>query len=65
MEMLARFVRNGRVLVFGKPRRRWHFVSLQDFARMVVEGYRRSEAVSKRFYVHGPETLTLPRPTPS
>jgi uncharacterized protein YbjT (DUF2867 family) len=59
MEMLARFVRNGRVMVFGKPSRRWHFVSVQDFARMVVESYRRPKAVSKRFYVHGPQALTV------
>lgn len=59
MEMLARFVRDSRVIVFGKPRRRWHFVALQDFARMVVEGYRSPKAVNKRFYVHGPQALTV------
>jgi uncharacterized protein YbjT (DUF2867 family) len=37
MEMLPRFVHDGRVIVFGKPSRRWHFVSVQDFARMVTE----------------------------
>jgi len=59
MEMLARFVRNGQALVFGKPSRRWHFVSVQEFAGMVVESYRRPEAVNKRFYVHGPQAFTL------
>jgi uncharacterized protein YbjT (DUF2867 family) len=59
MEMVARFVHGDRVYVFGRPRRRWHFVALQDFARMVVEGYRRPEAVNKRFYVHGPQALTV------
>lgn len=60
METLERFVRAGRILVFGRPKRRWHFVAVQDLARMVVEGYRRPEAVDKRFYVRGPEALTLP-----
>lgn len=60
MDMLARFVRDGRAVVFGRPRRRWHFVAVSDFARMVVESYRRPEATSKRLYVHGPEALTVP-----
>jgi uncharacterized protein YbjT (DUF2867 family) len=59
MEMLARFVHNSRAIVFGKPSRRWHFVSVQDFARMVTESHRRPEALNKRFYVHGPQALTL------
>ena len=59
MEMLARFVRDGRGMVFGKPWRRWHFVSVQDFARMVIESYRRPEATNQRFYVHGPQALTV------
>ena len=59
MEMLARFVRNGSAMVFGKPLRRWHFVSVAEFARMVVESYRRPEAVHKRLYVHGPQALTV------
>jgi uncharacterized protein YbjT (DUF2867 family) len=59
MEMLARLVRDGRAIVFGKPSRRWHFVSVQDFARMVIESYRRPEAVNKRLYVHGPQALTV------
>jgi len=60
MEMVPRLVRDGRATVFGKPTRRWHFVSVQDFARMVTESYQRTEAVGKRFYVHGPQALTLP-----
>jgi uncharacterized protein YbjT (DUF2867 family) len=59
MEMLTRFVRNGRAIVFDKPSRRWHFVWVQDFARMVAESYRRPDAVNRRFYVHGPQPLTV------
>jgi uncharacterized protein YbjT (DUF2867 family) len=57
--MLLHFVRNGRVTVFGKLSRRWHFVSVQDLTRMVAESYRRPEAVNRRFYVHGPQALTV------
>jgi uncharacterized protein YbjT (DUF2867 family) len=59
MEMLSRFVRDGRVIVFDKPSRRWHFLSVQDFGRMVAASYRRPDAVNKRFYVHGPQALTV------
>ena len=59
LEMLARFVRDGQAMMFGKPSQRRHFVSVQEFARMVVESYRRPEAVNKRFYVHGPQALTV------
>ncbi len=59
MEMLERFVHGDRVFVFGKPKRRWHFVALHDLARMVVESHRRPDAANKAFYVHGPEALTL------
>jgi len=59
MEMLPRFVRDGRVTVFGRPSRRWHFVSVQDLTRMVMASYQRPEAVNKRFYVHGPQAFTV------
>jgi uncharacterized protein YbjT (DUF2867 family) len=65
MEMLSRFVRDGRAIVFGKPSRRWHFVAVQDLARMVVESYERPEAINKRFYVHGPQALTLGEALPT
>lgn len=80
MEMLARFVRGGRALIFGKPERRWHFVAVADFARMVVESYGQPAALGKRLYVHGPRAVNVeeavraycrvlhpeitPRPTP-
>ena len=80
MEMLARFVRNGRAVVFGHPQRRWHFLAVADFARMVVESYRQTGALGKRCYVHGPQAFNVaeavraycralhptitPRPTP-
>ena len=59
MEMLGRFVRNGHAMVFGNPSRYWHFVSVQDFARMIIESYRRPEAVHKRLFVHGPQALSV------
>jgi uncharacterized protein YbjT (DUF2867 family) len=60
MEMLARLVRDGRAIMFGKARRSWHLVTVHDFARMVTESYRRPEAANRRFYVHGPQALTVP-----
>ena len=59
MEMLTRFVRKGHVIAFGTPSRRWHFVAVEDFARMVVKSYQSPEAINKRFYVHGPQAFTV------
>jgi uncharacterized protein YbjT (DUF2867 family) len=59
MEMLGRFVRGGRAIVFGKPERRWHFVAVADFARMVVASYRQTAALDRRLYVHGPQALNI------
>jgi uncharacterized protein YbjT (DUF2867 family) len=60
MELLPRFVRGGRVILFGKPWRRWHFIAVQDFGRLVAKSYRCREALNKRFYMHGPQAFTLP-----
>lgn len=59
MEMLSRFVRGGKAIVFGRPERRWHFVAAGEFARMVVASYQRPEAANRCYYVHGPQALTV------
>jgi len=59
MEMLARMVRDGRAILFGRPKRLWHFVALRDFARMVVGSHLHPEVTNRRFYVHGPQAMTV------
>lgn len=59
MEMVWRFVKGDRAVVFGRPSRHWHFLAVEDFGRMVVESYINEEARGKRLYIHGPEALTV------
>lgn len=58
-ETLTRFVREGRATVIGKHPTPYHWFSAGDFARMVAAAYRTEEAVGKRFYIHGPEAVTM------
>jgi uncharacterized protein YbjT (DUF2867 family) len=59
MEMLQRFVRGRRAIMFGHPVQKWHFVAVDDFARMVAAAYSRSNSLGKTFFIHGPEAYTL------
>lgn len=58
-EMLPRFVRDGKAILFGRPTCAWHMVSVDDFGRMVRSAYQLPEAANQRFHIHGPRALTL------
>jgi uncharacterized protein YbjT (DUF2867 family) len=58
-EQLPRFARGGRPFLLGELSPRWHWFAADDMARMVSNAYRRSEAEDKRFFIHGPEAMTL------
>ncbi len=55
MEMLARYVRDGKPMLIGRMEGPFHFFALDDLARMVSTAYRLDEAADKRLVVHGPE----------
>jgi uncharacterized protein YbjT (DUF2867 family) len=59
MEILPRFVNQGRAVVFGKQPTPYHWVAAQDIARLVTTAYRLEEAVNKRFVVLGPEAIGM------
>ena len=59
MEQLPRFVIGGRATVIGGQPTPLHWFAAEDLARMVTTSYRTEEAVNRRFYVHGPEGLTM------
>jgi uncharacterized protein YbjT (DUF2867 family) len=59
MEILPRFVNQGRAVVFGKQPTPYHWVAAQDLARLVTTAYRLEEAVNKRFVVLGPEAIGM------
>jgi NADH dehydrogenase len=59
MEQLPRFVQKGRAALIGKQPTPIHWFAVNDFGRMVSAAYQKEEAVNKRFYVHGPEAITM------
>lgn len=59
METLQRFVRRNRAFVFGKKPILYHLVAAEDYARMVSASYRLDEAANKKFFIHGPEAVTI------
>jgi uncharacterized protein YbjT (DUF2867 family) len=58
MEILPRFINQGRAAVFGKQPYPYHWVAAEDIARMVATAYM-LEAANKRYIVLGPEAISM------
>jgi len=59
MEQLPRFARDGKPTTIGKQRNPYHWFAAEDMGRMVSKAYATDEAANGRFYIHGPEALTI------
>jgi uncharacterized protein YbjT (DUF2867 family) len=59
MEILPRFVNQGRAAIFGKQPCPYHWVAAEDLARMVASAYELPEARNKRLWIHGPEAIRM------
>jgi uncharacterized protein YbjT (DUF2867 family) len=59
MEILPRFVVQGRASVLGKQPYPYHWVAAEDYARMVATGYGLGGAANQRIIVHGPEAIRM------
>lgn len=59
MEMLSNFVREERAVMIGKHHPDYHWLAVDDFARMVTAAYQAEAAANKRFTLHGPEAISL------
>ena len=59
MEILPRFINQGRAAVFGKQPYPYHWVAAEDIARMIAIAYRSEEAANKRFLILGPEAISM------
>lgn len=59
MEQLVRFARGGKPSLIGKQPMLVHFFAAQDLARMISKSYQLAEAQNKRFYIYGPEAMTM------
>ena len=60
METLPRHVQGNLAIVLGRQPCPLHMVAAGDFAQMVSRSFRTPEAANRRFFVHGPEAITIP-----
>lgn len=58
-EQLPRFVVNGQATLIGDKPTSWRWFAAADLGRMVANAYQREEALNKRLYIHGPESITM------
>ena len=59
MEMLMRFARGGQPFMMGKQPNPIHWFAVDDLSRMVEIAYQKETAANKRFFIHGPQGMTL------
>lgn len=59
MDILPRFINQGRAAVFGRQPCPYHWVAARDIARLVAAAYRHEEASNKRFIILGPEAIPM------
>jgi uncharacterized protein YbjT (DUF2867 family) len=57
MEVLPKYIRGNRALVFGKQPNPYHLIAADDYARMVTASYGIEASINKRFIIHGPEGI--------
>jgi len=53
MEVLPKYVKGNKAIVFGKQPNLYHFIAAEDYASMVLVAYQKKEAENKRFFIHG------------
>jgi uncharacterized protein YbjT (DUF2867 family) len=59
MEILPKFVMQGRASILGKQPCPYHWVAAEDIARMVSTAYGLGKDVNQRLIVHGPEAIPM------
>ena len=57
MESLPRFIRGNSASVIGKQPNPFHWMAADDYGRMVSVSYLLEEAVNKKIFIHGPESI--------
>src|SRR3712207_253829 len=60
METLPRHVQGRLAIVLGRQPHPLHIVAVSDFARMVSRSFRTPQAANRRYFVQGPEAITIP-----
>jgi len=57
MESLPLFVKEGRALYYGKQKKPFRWVAVDDYTRMVTKAMRLKEAENKKFFIFGPDKI--------
>ncbi len=60
MEGIHWFIEDGKAIIPGKQRNRYHWIAAADYADRVVKAMTMPGCSGKSFWVHGPESLTIP-----
>lgn len=58
-ESLEMLVRNGKATILGKQPHSWHWLSAEDFGKMVARAYSERGDESGIYYAFGPEKATM------
>lgn len=59
MESLPMFIRGAAAEVLGKQPHRYHYVAVDDYARMVVKALNEPRAANQTFTIFGPKAYTM------
>lgn len=59
MESLPLYIRGKRASVIGEQPHRLHWLAADDYAKMVSKAFQLPDVANKRFFVYGPEALTM------
>ncbi len=59
MEMLTRFIRDGRATMLGKNPHPYHWFAAADYGRMVSNAFQKEAAANQTFFIHGPQAIYM------
>ena len=59
IESISLYIRNGKAMIMGKQAHKIHWLSAEDYARMVSKSYEIRTSDNKNYTLIGPETYTM------
>ena len=59
MEVLPLHIQGSKTYIFGKQPHPFHWLAADDLGRAVAAAYGTEKAVNKRFFIYGPEALSI------
>jgi len=59
MESISLYIRNGKAMIMGKQAHKIHWLSVEDYARMVSKSYNLKDSDFKNYSILGPQEFTM------